>query len=65
MILAHSGETVLPTHRGDWRGGGVTVQIDYNKLAQAMANVHLSVDVDGVHSALLRKERSNAGLFRT
>lgn len=39
--------------------------IDYAKLASAMGNVNLSVNVDDVHSALLQKSVRNAGLGLT
>lgn len=55
LAMVHAAEAVVPLGP---RGG----LIDYDRLASALSRVPLSVSVDDVHGALIRKGRRNAGL---
>jgi len=61
LAMVHAAEVIGPLDslRGMLGGGG---GIDYDRLAQAMARVNLSVSVDDVHGGLLRKQRRNTSL---
>lgn len=62
-VIAHGGETIFNPDQmrvlGKVIGGGRAIEIDYDRLARALASVTVKADVDEVHNALLRKARSN------
>lgn len=62
LAMVHAAEVVGPLEGIRGMLGGGAGGIDYDRLAQAMARVQLSVSVDDVHGGLLRKQARNAGL---